>query len=177
MMLIDNVITSTMRIKKELNVLEKIIRDSPTSGPTLQIKNPTILQELVSVSWHKQLLEVISWLSYKFRGRIYFTSGYRDEDGIHGTKPLRAIDLRSRVFDNPIEVRDLINLNWYYGKDNYQVCMYHRTATCRRCGNRFDIHITDGITMDIQCRNCGSTTLIDNGVHFHIQVRDETKQV
>ncbi len=176
-MLIDNVIISTFRIKKELNELEKIIRNYPTCGPALQIKNPTILQELVSVPWHPQLIEIISWLSYKFRGHIYFTSGYREEDGIHGTDPLRAIDLRSRVFDNPIEVRDLINLNWDYGKTNYQVCIYHRTATCRKCGNRFDIHVVEGITTDTQCPNCGSTNLIDNGTHFHTQVSNETKKI
>lgn len=173
-MLIDDITRNTFKIQRALREIENTVRCQPFCSPSLQIKNPTVLKELVSVPWHEKLIDVISWIHYEFQGCVYITSGFRIETGIHNTNPLRAVDLRDSLFENPKEIANEINYIWDYGKSKYNVCHYHRSATCKDCGNRFDISIELGITDKTKCPDCLSKNLIDNAPHFHIQVRDET---
>ena len=175
---IDKVTGLTFQIVRLLRQIENTVRNIQTSQPVLTIKNGTVLKELILVPWHEKLIEVISWLDREQPGRIFFTSGWRPEAGIHGTKPLRAVDLRSSCFSNPHVIEHLINENWDYGKEPYQVCLYHRTATCQNCGRRFEVDTEHGVQNFTKCPECdtGWTRLRDNGKHFHIQVRNETRR-
>jgi len=175
---IDKVVGLSCQIVRQLRQIEDIVRNMHTGQPMLGIKNGSVLKELILVPWHEKLIEVISWLDKKHPGQIVFTSGWRPEAGIHGTKPLRAVDLRSSCFSNPHVIEHLINENWDYGKEPYQVCLYHRTATCQNCGRRFEVDVEHGIRSSTQCPECDAdwTKLRDNGRHFHIQVRNETRR-
>ena len=175
---IDRVLELTHQIVRQLRQIEGIVRDMPLSQPIMGIKNGSVLKELILVPWHEKLIEVISWLDKKHPGHIVFTSGWRPEAGIHGTKPLRAVDLRSSCFGNPHVTEHLINENWDYGKKPFKVCLYHRTATCQNCGRRFEVDVDQGVRSTTRCPECGAewTRLRDNGKHFHIQVRNETRR-
>ncbi len=70
------------------------------------------------------------------------TSLYRINDtGVHGTLPLRGIDLRCH---NPlfgVFVEEYINERWEYDADrpNMQVCIYHDAGS----GNHLHIQVCD----------------------------------
>ena len=90
---------------------------------------------------------------------LIVTSDFRskpihDKDpGIHGTNPLRAIDLRSWTMRNPELIEEKINKAWIYDTDRpqYNVCVYHESKRTQPDG-----------------------TIKDLGFHFHLQVHDNT---
>lgn len=175
--LCDKVIPITSNIKRHINELEKQMRACPQSEPFIHIKNPSILKEVVVVPWHPNLIEVVSWVSYYFKGQVVITSAFRKDDfGIHGAIPLRACDLRSRYFDNPKEASNIINNNWDYGKVGFNVCLYHRVGVCIRCKSRIKLNPDIGVTANTYCNKCKSKEIEDLGPHFHIQARDETRR-
>lgn len=67
------------------------------------------------------------------------------ESGIHATNPLRAMDVRSRIFPASVsrQIEDKINKEWIYDpkRPNLKVCVWHDTG---------------------------------QGEHFHLQVHDRT---
>ena len=184
-MLIDRIILWTCEIAQRLKRIENAVRDLPGAQPMLFVKNSVVLREITCVPWHEKLIEIISWIDNKYPGQVMFTSGWRPEPGIHGTKPLRAVDLRSRNFENPVQVAREINQVFDYGKLPFKVCVYHRTATCRSCGYRDDTNkfwghekdrVDNGIKVEDSCPKCGGKKLRDNQRHMHIQSRDSTKK-
>ena len=112
----------------------------------IKVKNIDIL--LSFVNWHPKLKDVVIWFDFTFPGKLCITDGYRKGDkGCHGTEPLRAIDQRSWVFQDPKAIADKINAEWEYDparSGKYLVCLYHKTKS-------------------------GSP-------HFHIQVSDHTRR-
>jgi len=98
----------------------------------IRVKSYSVLESLMSVPACIILLSVIKWLIRAYPGLIVITEGYRRGDGgCHGTEPLRAIDIRSWVFDNPLDVERYINENWEYDqkRPGKQVALYHKTET------------------------------------------------
>ena len=84
----------------------------------IQVKNHKILQNLLAVPYHKNLIQLICWVAFRYVNHtkpLVITSGYRDGDsGVHGLKPCRGMDIRSYVFDNPAEIVDDINNYFEY---------------------------------------------------------------
>lgn len=172
----------TSEIKLCLNHLETACEacgPPPQPDETIGIKNHATFTEVVAVQWHERLQDVFRWVCRTYPGRVVVTSAFRAQDtGVHNTKPLRAVDLRSRMFTDPDRVADRINERWIYGDNAHEVCVYHRAAQCRNCGTRFDISKRYGIQPGIKCPECGTgfERLKDLGPHFHLQVRDETRE-
>ena len=113
----------------------------------IKIKDTTVMVALLKVSYDLKLIEILAWL-FKLYPNQVFTDGFRKDDPkCHGTDPCRAVDLRSKTFKNPMDVRDLINATWEYDfrrSGRYKVCKYHK---------------------------------VDNGGwHFHIQVHPNTRR-
>jgi len=141
------------------------------------VKSVTVMQELIVVPWHPKLKKVVFWTMKTWPGQITFTSGFRvDDDGVHGQDPLRGTDLRSLTFKDPRGVEHAINKEWDYGKPPYQVCLYHQSVKCRKCGEKFRVDPDVGVIASTVCPECRASggDLKDFGPHFHLQARDQT---
>jgi len=93
---------------------------------TLKFKDREVFNELLSAPYHFKMVELLIWLEERYE--IVATSGYRRGDtGVHGTVPVRGLDIRSRIYSNPKEALDDINTNWIYDAErpNLQVALYH----------------------------------------------------
>lgn len=172
-------------INEKILDIEEAAKDVPDCSPMIRVKNIKVMRELIVVPLHPMLKEIFFWTCEQWPGQIVVTSGYRKGDaGVHGRDPLRGKDLSSREFNNPRQVEFKINQEWDYGKINpktgqpYQVCMYHRTVLCKKCGYKFEVDPDIGVISSTKCGNCHATKehLKDFGPHFHLQSRDETKR-
>lgn len=167
------------RINQNIQKIDDFTCEIPDFTPMIREKSITVLQELLAVPWHPMLKEVVFWVLARWPDQIIFTSGHREDDkGVHGLDPLRGIDLRSSEFKNPRVVEYEINLKWDYGKEPYQVCVYHQTVLCKECGHKFEIDPEVGMLPSTICQKCGLgwAFLKDFGPHFHLQSRNETKE-
>lgn len=98
-------------------------------------KSHKVLIGTLTHAWHPKLIELLLWLTVR-ESHITITSAYRadkihpHDSGIHATIPLRAIDLRSRDFEDPVKVQGDINQHCVYDKDRpwLNVCVYHNTG-------------------------------------------------
>jgi len=89
-----------------------------------------VFRSLVKVPIHPTLLDIIESLDLAYPGMVTITEGYRiDDKGCHGTEPLRALDLRSWVFQDPALIESDINNNWEYDskRPDKRVCVFHKT--------------------------------------------------
>ena len=102
-------------------------------------KDLKVLRNMFAVEWHPSLIALFLWLNVRLsKGKVLVTSAYRKGDkGVHGTVPLRAIDIRSSVFKDPQQIVDDINECWKYDPNRPEMgCgLYHDT------GSGFHIHI------------------------------------
>ena len=114
----------------------------------IRIKDISVFRSLSKVPIHPTLLDVIEWLDSKYPGMVVITDGHRPSDkGCHGTEPLRAIDLRSWVFQDPKFIEADIYNNWEYDcrRPRKSVCVFHKTD--------------------------------NGAYHFHIQVHPNTRRI
>ncbi len=82
-------------------------------------------------------------------GEKVVTSLYRiDDSGVHGTLPLRGIDLRCSTSRHGRAVEDWVNSRWLYDKDRLEknCCKFHSNRS-------------------------------NNGYHIHLQVHENTKEI
>jgi len=94
----------------------------------ISIKDRSVLFSLLSSEYHETLIGILMWLAGEYPGRIVLTCGYRPGDkGVHGTKPCRGIDIRSRIFKRPDRVANYINMAWQYDPErpNKKVAIFH----------------------------------------------------
>lgn len=80
----------------------------------IRIKDYRVLEALMAQIYHAKLMALIVWASARY-SIIMLTSAYRDGDeGVHGTTPCRAIDIRSTWYKSPAKIVDDINNHWEY---------------------------------------------------------------
>ena len=123
----------------------------------ISFKNDELFRSFCTIPRHPILVDVLIWVSKLKKMEMIVTSDFRDkrihkdDPAIHGTNPLRAIDLRSWTMRNPDLIRDKINSVWLYDphRPRLQVCVFHQVT-------KFN----------------GESS----GIHFHLQVCDNTKQ-
>ena len=87
---------------------------------------------------HPILRAVLRWIDSRFGFLFIITSLYRIGDpNIHGTLPLRAIDLRCRTQKLGVLIADMINAHWKYDPDRPEmvVAIFHDT------GRGYHLHI------------------------------------
>ena len=92
------------------------------------IKDNLILTGLMFHTFDFRLIEIIGWLAITHG--IYITEGYREKrhaDDLHGTRPVRAIDCRERVYADAIEITKEINDRWTYDPERLhkKCCVLH----------------------------------------------------
>ena len=92
-------------------------------------KSHRVLIGTLTHAWHPKLLELFLWLTVR-HSHITLTSAFREGAGVHGTIPLRAFDLRSRDFEDPVKVCEDINKYWVYDpkRPKFKVCIYHNVG-------------------------------------------------
>jgi hypothetical protein len=118
----------------------------------IYVKDTDVLISLMQVGSHPILLDVVHWLCNRFPQLICVTDGHRPGDPkCHGTDPLRAIDIRSTLFQAPKAIEVEINNHWEYDPERTHmgVAKYHRVKN------------PDGSW---------------GGYHFHIQVHPNTRR-
>lgn len=101
----------------------------------IEYSTPRIFNRAHIHGWSWQLTELFIWLP-SVVDNIVITSAWRpvkihpNDSKIHTMTPLRAADLRSRVFDQPEKIAEAINNKWIYdpGRPNMKVCLYHNTG-------------------------------------------------
>jgi hypothetical protein len=77
-------------------------------------KTDQIFRNFATVSLHKNMQDFLIWFRKTF-GEPFITSAFREGDtGVHGTIPLRGLDIRFYIYTNPQNVVDTINVIWIY---------------------------------------------------------------
>jgi len=77
----------------------------------IQIKDASVTRELLIESYHPILIELVLWILQRYYN-ITFTSGYREGDkSVHGTKPCRGLDIRSRDLEK-ITTENFLNISY-----------------------------------------------------------------
>lgn len=175
----DQIHHASVAIHAELRKMEQAANICmPNTGNEISIKDYSVFVETITHRWHPMLIEVFAWFCASYPGQITMTSGFRKGAGIHGTDPMQAFDLRSSGFTNGRVVEERANQVWDYGKEPHQVCLFHRSGECLKCGKRFELDVEKGRTTKTICPACGADWqhIHDKGPHFHVQVRGETKR-
>ncbi len=93
-------------------------------------KTDQIFRYFATVSLSHNLQELLIWFRKTF-GEPIITSAFRKgETGVHGTIPLRAIDIRSYIYTNAQNVVDTLNQIWIYDskRPKYKCAILHNTG-------------------------------------------------
>ena len=108
----------------------------------IQFKNHEIAHNFCDVRIHPILTDVLLWI-VDLTGEAFITSArrykalYQKDSGIHLTDPLRAVDLRYYIYDNPSMLADTINKNWQY--DNRRKAL--KCAVLHNTGRGMHFHM------------------------------------
>ena len=94
----------------------------------IRIKNNIVLGSILRYSVDPMLIEIMGWLAL-LHG-LTITEGWRRQrhvNDLHGVVPVRAIDIRSRDYEDPEAVVAEINDTYQYDPDrpNKKVCILH----------------------------------------------------
>jgi hypothetical protein len=84
---------------------------------TISVKDPAVLSSILLHRFHPALVEIIGYVAGKYG--ILITEGYRlarHPNDVHATDPVRAVDLRYRLYEQKqaYEIMDDINNRWAY---------------------------------------------------------------
>lgn len=92
----------------------------------IQVANYKILKNLMLNVYHPKLVALVIWVLHRVSD-FCITSAYREGDGVHGTIPCRAIDIRSKNFNDPEEIASDINNHWVYDPERpkFKCALYH----------------------------------------------------
>ena len=101
----------------------------------IQFINNQVMERFCIHPVHPMLVKIDQWIFEKY-GALFITSSWRPykihpgDSGIHSEIPIRANDLRSKIFTSPSEVEDCINQNWEYDpqRPELNVCVYHNSG-------------------------------------------------
>ena len=102
------------------------------------IKDTYVLQGLLNNNFHHMLQEIILSTADKFG--LVVTESYRKQkhrNDLHGTDPIRAIDIRSWCYTYPEGVADWINETWIYDPDRPDM----KCAILHDAGSGMHFHI------------------------------------
>lgn len=180
------------QVKYEMSHIEAAIRTCLSSyrgqdgqEPVISFKDSSVLLSVLTHQCHEILISIIMWLISDCHIPVCITCWFRRGDqGVHGTIPVRGVDLRSRTLGDPKAVAAMVNDAWVYAgnddSDLHRVCLYHRSMSCPKCGVRWEVDpdlpvpIPEGENVRL-CPHCNIPG-IDHGPHFHMQARDDTRR-
>ena len=102
----------------------------------IRYKDESVFRSCLWNEWDATLIDVVCWtykLFVSYGKPFVATCGWRAKrhsNDLHGEVPMRALDARSKVFDQPERIAAEINHNWQYDKARPEmlVCVYHDTG-------------------------------------------------
>ena len=95
----------------------------------IEIKDPDVLIGLIAWQFHHKLQALIRWVVTHY-SNVTITESYRPQrhnNDLHGTVPVRAIDIRSWVYPDPDKIEETINGAWEYDfeRPDMKCCVFH----------------------------------------------------
>lgn len=104
----------------------------------IEAKDEVVFENLFWVAWHPILIDLVQWVRMTMLPVLpVVTSAYRVGDkGVHGTDPLRGIDIRSHDIDGK-SVVDKINEHWQYDSSRPEM----QCAILHNVGRGMHIHL------------------------------------
>ena len=108
-----------------------------------QFKTLKLLTQTLEHPWHPNLIAVHRWLIMRYE-RVIMTKLWIPGKGIHSMIPLRAEDIRSRIFNDPAAIEADINAHWIYDPERprYNVAWWHNEDE-EKPPNHFHIQVHD----------------------------------
>ena len=108
----------------------------------IEIKNSAVLKGFLLHRFHVKLATILCWMLDNIPRGVYFTESFRHElhpGDLHSTRPVRAVDIRSWIYKDPLKVAEAINKKWIYDPERpeMEVAKYHGN----RKGHGYHIHI------------------------------------
>jgi len=94
----------------------------------VKIKSQNIFLTLMGMQADHKLINLVCWMIMVKEFPVVVTSFYRKGNrGVHGTNPVRAMDIRSHIYKDPRAVEWEINENWIYDntRPDKQVALFH----------------------------------------------------
>lgn len=80
-----------------------------------KIKDNHIFLTLLAKNAHPKLVELLAWMIFVKGYEVVATSFFRKTgSGVHSTDPVRAIDIRSWIYQDSYAVAYEINSDWIY---------------------------------------------------------------
>lgn len=108
----------------------------------IKIKNTDVLESMLIYPAHTKLIDLLKWFCTRYSETV-FTGMYekRDYPSVHDTNPVRGMDIRSRVFEDPQAVADDVNNHWIYDPDrpDKMCALYHDVGR----GPHFHLQVCD----------------------------------
>ena len=94
----------------------------------IRIKDIETLEGMLIHATHLILINLLKWTVVRYSDTV-FTCGWeqRKTPSVHSMIPLRGMDIRSRIYDNPQSVVDDINAHWEYDHERPEMrcAIYH----------------------------------------------------
>lgn len=117
------------RLEATARGVEYLLSKQEGKVVNIEVKDEDVLHGLMQYRFDPMLCRIVRWIAQEW-GRIVITEGYRQKrhnNDLHGEIPVRAVDLRSRIYMKPEMVADKINSEWQYDyqRPDMQVCVYH----------------------------------------------------
>jgi len=100
--------------------------------PDIRLKNENVFRGLALHLFSLRLVDIICWIIAAFNF-VLLTESFRHQrhkNDLHGTKPVRAIDIRAWIYPNPIKVVRAINKQFIYdpNRPHKKVAVYHQNS-------------------------------------------------
>ena len=94
----------------------------------IRIKDIETLEGMLIHATHPILIDLLKWTVVRYSDTV-FTCAWeqRKIPSVHSMIPLRGMDIRSRIYDNPQSVVDDINAHWKYDHERPEMrcAIYH----------------------------------------------------
>ena len=102
--------------------------------PCLKFKDEKIMHNFCDVRIHPILTDIINYI-LQLHGEVIVTSAFRPikihqtDSGIHSTDPLRALDIRHYIYNNPDALVDIVNRKFTYDpkRPTKKCAIFHNT--------------------------------------------------
>ena len=135
----------------------------------IEIKDPNVLDGMLKRRYHVTLRRLIRWILSQFRN-VTFTESYRPKqhpNDLHGTNPVRAVDVRSWVYPAPQKIADRINAAWEYDykRPEKQACKYHGKGK----NKHFHLQVHDNTRMREWNQHLLKHKEADGGLKWNVQ--------
>lgn len=107
----------------------------------IDYKDPGVFAKLMVKPYDKKLTALLLWWLKEFHKAVVTESWrkMKHKNDLHGVIPVRAIDLRSWIYENPDGVAERVNSVWIYDplRPDRKCCVYHDTGS----GKHFHLQV------------------------------------